>query len=190
MDSVVQRQGPLDDYAPIFAELAAHELTVSVALPLGQINLRGLDHEIAQAVAATFDGLTITGSINSCIAGSGSWSLCLGPDEWLLVVPKDEANDKMRDLAAQLAGKHASIVDVSSNRIALDVGGPKAASLFSSLTSFEMANLRPGRCAQTMLAKAQVIIHPHNEPATTRVLVRTSFARYLADIIVDAARFL
>ncbi len=190
MDRVVHRQSPLDDYPPMFADLAAHGLTVSVVPPLGQINLRGLDHEIAQAVAAACNGLDVTGPTNRCVAAGASWSLCLGPDEWLLVVPKDDTNDTVRDLAVGLAGKHASIVDVSSNRIALDVGGPKAVSLFSSLTSFDMTDLRPGRCAQTMLAKAQVIIHPLAAPTTYRVFVRPSFARYLADVIVDAARFL
>jgi sarcosine oxidase subunit gamma len=44
----------------------------------------------------------------------------------------------------------------------------------------------PGRCAQTLLAKAQVIIHQVNDAPTFHLYVRTSFAWYVAEWLLDA----
>ncbi|MGW0201911.1 sarcosine oxidase subunit gamma family protein, partial [Nonomuraea sp. NPDC003201] len=43
----------------------------------------------------------------------------------------------------------------------------------------------PGRCAQTMLARAQVVLVPREDGFL--VLVRSSFAAYLAEWLLDAA---
>jgi sarcosine oxidase subunit gamma len=47
-------------------------------------------------------------------------------------------------------------------------------------------SLGSDRCAQTLLAKAQVIIERREEPAFY-LYVRTSFAGYVADWLLDAA---
>jgi sarcosine oxidase, subunit gamma len=47
---------------------------------------------------------------------------------------------------------------------------------------------RGDRCAQTYLARAQVILLAQPEqPAALRILARSSFARYVADWLLDAA---
>jgi sarcosine oxidase subunit gamma len=46
---------------------------------------------------------------------------------------------------------------------------------------------RPGRCAQTLLGRAQVILQQVDETPTYHVLVRGSFAPYLAAWLADAA---
>ncbi len=40
-------------------------------------------------------------------------------------------------------------------------------------------------CAQTMLARAQVILHERSD--STGILVRPSFADYLVDWLIDAS---
>ena len=46
----------------------------------------------------------------------------------------------------------------------------------------------PGAAAQTMLGLAAVVLIPLNDTGTDyRILVRSSFARYLADWLIDAA---
>jgi sarcosine oxidase, subunit gamma len=189
MGDPVQRRGPLDGYGAVFAGLSAHGLRVDVAPTVAQINLRGTFNQVAAAVSATFDGAGLAQPTNAATHCGSLWTFCLGPDEWLLVATADHA-DGADKLAAHLAGRHASVVDVSANRVTLDIGGPNAAALFSSLCSLDLADLTSDRCAQTMLAKAQVLVHTVGDGATFRVFVRMSFARYLADAIVDAAAFL
>ena len=85
----------------------------------------------------------------------------------------------------------AAVVDVSANRTTISIAGPRARDLLAFGCSIDLdpRAFGPGRCAQTMLARAQVIIvpvGPEAEPAF-RVLVRPSFAAYLAAWLADAA---
>jgi sarcosine oxidase subunit gamma len=82
-------------------------------------------------------------------------------------------------------------VDVSANRTTISVGGPRARDLLAFGCSIDLDERRfkPGMCAQTLLARAGVIIVPVGpavEPAF-RILVRPSFAAYLAAWLADAA---
>ena len=48
--------------------------------------------------------------------------------------------------------------------------------------------VRPGTAAQTMLGQAGVVLIALDDTGTDyRILVRASFARYLADWLIDAA---
>ena len=108
-------------------------------------------------------------------------SLWLGPDEWLLLGPAGDGDRIVEQVAAELGGAHHSVVDVSANRVALELRGPGVRELLSKGCSID---LHPrvwtsGLCAQTMLAKAPVILHERD--GATRILVRTSFTDYLLD---------
>jgi sarcosine oxidase subunit gamma len=109
--------------------------------------------------------------------------LWLGPDEWLVVGGCDESR-----LRAAIGAEPASVVDVSAYRTTIRVAGAYARDLLAHGCSLDLHPSRfpVGRCAQTMLAHAPVILLPL--PAGGYwVLVRASFARYLADWLVDAA---
>ena len=114
-------------------------------------------------------------------------SLWLGPDEWLVLGPPGAGPAIVQELEAALDGLHRSIVDVSANRVALELSGPRAKEALSKGCSLDLhaRSWQPGMCAQTMLARAQVILH--ERPDTTGILVRPSFANYLVDWLVDAA---
>jgi sarcosine oxidase subunit alpha len=101
---------------------------------------------------------------------SGS-PLRLGPYWWLLVGAPDAA-----------AG-----VDVSAQRTTLELRGPRARDVLLTGCPLDLypAAFPVGACAQTLLGQAQVVLH-RNGPDTYRILVRSSFARYLADWLLDA----
>lgn len=108
-------------------------------------------------------------------------ALWLGPDEWLLMGPPDAGSWIVEEIDAALRGTHHSAVDVSASRVALDLLGPGITELLSKGCSLD---LHPrvwtvGSCAQTMLAKAPVILHKRE--GSTRILVRASFADYLME---------
>jgi sarcosine oxidase, subunit gamma len=115
--------------------------------------------------ATTWDGLDVV------------W---LGPDEWLVVGEAGTEGEIVRALSDVLAGRHASVVDVSANRIVFDL--PDALDLLSTACGLDLDPSRwtPGMCAQTLLGHAQVILHQRDE-RTTRVFVRPSFAGYLLE---------
>ncbi|MEA2555694.1 MAG: sarcosine oxidase, subunit gamma [Actinomycetota bacterium] len=109
----------------------------------------------------------------------GSDALWLGPDEWLLVA--DPAADH-----GATAPDAESVVDVGANRAVLDLIGPGVRDLLSKGCSLDLhaTRWRDGACAQTMLAKAPVILQQRGK--VTRVFVRPSFADYLVDWLLAA----
>jgi len=108
----------------------------------------------------------------------GRLVLWLGPDEWLVIGAAEP------DFPAA-----AAAVDVSANRVAFEVAGGDADDVLARGCSLDLERLEPGRCAQTLLARAQVILL-RPDAATLRILVRPSYADYarawLRDAIADA----
>lgn len=125
------------------------------------------------------------------VATVGDWdALWLGPDEWLVVGPPGAAPAIETMLCQALDPSRSSVVDVSANRTTLSVTGRHARDLLAKGTSIDLhpSVFGPGRCAQTLLARAQVILRQVDDEPTYHVLVRGSFASYLADWLVDATR--
>jgi sarcosine oxidase subunit gamma len=104
--------------------------------------------------------------------------LWLGPDEWLVV---GEHGDLVRQLDDALTGTHHSVVDVSASRIVFELRGAGRFDLLEQGCGLDLhpRSWRPGRCAQTLLARVPVILQERQE--ATRVFVRTSFAGHLVD---------
>ena len=114
-------------------------------------------------------------------------ALWLGPDEWLVVGPPDSEDE----LEAGLRASGATVVDVSANRTTLELRGPRARELleFGCPIDLHPRVFGPGRCAQTLLARASVLIwFVADDPEPVyRILARPSFAAYLAAWLADAA---
>ena len=106
--------------------------------------------------------------------------LWLGPDEYLVVAPDGDA---VPDVTGE------SVVDVSANRTTIELSGPHARDVLEKGMSIDLhpRSFGPGQCAQTLLARAQVIVRQVDDAPTYHVLVRGSFAPYLADWLADAS---
>jgi sarcosine oxidase subunit gamma len=117
--------------------------------------------------------------------------LWLGPDEWLIVGEPGTGPALEAALRAAIADGTGAVVDVSANRTTISVSGPRARDLlaFGCPIDLDERRFKPGMCAQTLLARANVLIAPVGpavEPAF-RIFVRPSFAGYLAAWLSDAA---
>ena len=107
---------------------------------------------------------------------AGATVLWLGPDEWLVL---GAAETDFPDAAAA--------VDVSANRVAFELSGGDAADVLAQGCALDLDRFEPGDCAQTLLARAQVILYLPTA-GTWRILVRPSFAGYLHAWLEDAIR--
>jgi sarcosine oxidase subunit gamma len=58
---------------------------------------------------------------------------------------------------------------------------------FGCSLDLEAPSFRPGRCAQTLLARAGVIVWQTDDAPTYRLLVRPSFVAYVLAWLDDAA---
>jgi sarcosine oxidase, subunit gamma len=142
---------------------------------LSMVNVR------AGSFSSPLPGPNRVGSLNS-------WDvLWLGPDEWLVVGPPGEA-PAIEALVRQAGAD--SVVDVSANRTTVEVAGPNARAVLAKGCSLDLHPrvFGPGQCAQTLLARAQVIVRQVDAEPTYHVLVRGSFAPYLAEWLADATR--
>jgi sarcosine oxidase, subunit gamma len=122
------------------------------------------------------------------VAGDASRAaLWLGPDEWLVVGPPGSE----MEFEAEFRATGATVVDVSANRTTLELRGPRFRELleFGCPIDLHPRVFGPGRCAQTLLARANVLIwYVADDPDPLyRLLVRPSFAAYVAAWLADAA---
>ena len=123
--------------------------------------------------------------------GQGHW-LWLGPDEWLVVRP--EGGDAAVAPAVETALRDATgssfltVVDVSANRVGLELRGDAVPDLLAFGCSLDLDDraFPSGACAQTMVARANVVVW-RLDATTWRLLVRPSFAAYLRAWLEDAA---
>ena len=114
-------------------------------------------------------------------------ALWLGPDDWLVVGTLGSEPQ----LEAEFADACATVVEVSANRTTLELRGRRARELleFGCPIDLHPSVFGPGRCAQTLLARANVLIWfvTEDPEPVYRVFVRPSFAPYVAAGLADAA---
>ena len=185
------RRSPLADYRDRFVALSAAtrgDILVREVPYLAQINFRAdpNDADIMQRLASTL-GFALPVLPNMATSHNDRRALWLGPDEWLIVGPDGEQEILGQALRDGLNGTVGSIVDVSANRTMLEVGGPKARELLSHGVPIDLdaRTFGPDRCAQTLLAKAQVVIERHRDEPF-HLYIRSSFAHYAAEWLLDA----
>ncbi|MFJ8108185.1 sarcosine oxidase subunit gamma [Streptomyces sp. NPDC096132] len=135
-------------------------------------------------------GLQLPLEPNTVVRTRELTALWLGPDEWLLVGQPDTQRDLESRVRAAAGDAHVSVTDVSAQRTTLLVAGPRAGDLLAHGCSLDLhpRAFGPGRCAQTTLGRTQVVLVARDEPGGGFwVLVRSSFAGYLTDWLLDAA---
>ena len=187
------RRSALADYADRVAALSGAsggELSVHELPFVTQINFRAdtKDANVMQRLAEAL-GFALPVIPNTVAATGDRRALWLGPDEWLLVGPGGQREALAQTLRHGLNGALGAIVDVSANRTLLEIRGPKARELLAHGVPIDLdaRSFGRGRCAQTLLAKAPVIVERRDDEAAFHLYVRSSFAGYLADWLLDAA---
>jgi len=155
---------------------------------LAQIGIRARSPE-GRAAASSALGCPLPEAPNTTSAASDEQSvLWLGPSEWLIVGPPDSEATLEATLGVALAGGLGAVVDLSANRTTLELRGPHVGDVLAKGCALDLHRraFTPGRCAQTMVARAAVILEQRDDAPTYRLFVRGSFAGYLTDWLHDA----
>jgi sarcosine oxidase, subunit gamma len=144
-----------------------------------------LDVRVDPSTAAS---LGLPAAPNTATTTGDRDALWLAPDEWLVVGAPGVAGAIADELGRSLDGLHHSVVDVSANRVALELAGPSRHDLLASACPIDLhpRSWGEGRCAQSVFGAAQVLLHERDE--VTRLFVRPSFADYVVDLLLVAAR--
>lgn len=169
---------------------ALHRLGVREIRFLAQIDLRAdpTDEALMAAIAADL-GFSLPLTPNTARGSGDRFGLWLGPGEWLIVALPGSGTELERLLRAAAGGAFATTVDVSAGRAAIDLAGVYAREALEAGCSIDLHPrvFGPGSCAQTLLARVNVILWQLSDEPRYRLLVRPSFTRYIARWLADAS---
>ena len=161
-----------------------------VELPfLGHINLRGRsDNGGFMKQAKKVLGVGLPGDPNTWLQSGDLKIYWLGPDEWLIVAPEGRQQELEQQLRTALSKMFSSVTDVSSGQTMLRISGTKARAVLQKGCSLDLHGrvFKPGDCAQTLLAKAGMMISCVDESPTYELVIRRSFSDYVGLWLLDA----
>ena len=172
---MAETRSPLAHRADDLAWVHAAEISSLV-----QIDVRCEPHDAAR-LGFPLRPNTVTGDMTRGV-------LWLGPDEWLVVGLPGSTAAILRALEASLGGAHHSVVDVSASRAVIQMTAVERHRLLASGCSLDLdprGGWVPGVCAQTLFARAPVLLQELVN--ATRIFVRPSFAEYVVDRMLAAA---
>jgi sarcosine oxidase, subunit gamma len=180
------RTHPLEAWSVAFERLPdTVGITVEPFVAMVDVRLGTVSPE-----ARTRLGVDLPTIANTWVPADGGRAAWLGPDEWLLssiMETPEELEARVRAAVLPLGG---SATDVSAQRIGLWLTGARVRDVLAKGCSIDLHPRVFGRgsSAQTMLGQAGVVLLALSGAGDDYVvLVRSSFAGYLADWLLDAA---
>ncbi|KOX13322.1 sarcosine oxidase subunit gamma [Nocardiopsis sp. NRRL B-16309] len=160
---------------------------------LTQLTVRARD---AVAVARMGEALGVAFPADPCTStrGGGPFGdvevLWMGPDEFLVVAGPDRRALVEDALRAAVRPARGAVVDTSAQRTTLALSGPHARDVLAHGCAIDLhpSAAPTGTCVQTLLARAGVVLRVDDaECDAFTLLVRSSFAEYLAAWLCDAS---
>ncbi|SJN52794.1 Aminomethyltransferase [Vibrio ruber DSM 16370] len=193
----------MDQYASVPAQTPLHMskkatvvsnsevagVTMKEIALLGHLTLRGDSHDqgVIDAVAKVL-GLPLP-TLPLTSAEKDDKAICwMSPDEWLILVPGEQAYDVEVALREYLSG-HFSIVNQSGGQTVIELSGPQAVSLLKKSTTLDVhpKEFPVGKIAGSVLAKSSAIFRRADEQRW-QIIVRRSFADYIWRWFSDAGK--
>ena len=189
MADTLERRSPLQPWAAQFARLPNSVAIVEEPF-VTMVDLRLDPSGPGAAAAAELLGVALPTAASAYAKNADTTVISLGPDEWLVTgtaLAGPELEARLREAVAPHGG---AAVDVSGQRTTLRLRGPHSRDVLAKGCALDLhpRAFSEGTAAQTMLGQAGVILLAVNGTGDGyRILVRSSFARYLADWLLDAA---
>jgi sarcosine oxidase subunit gamma len=187
-NGALARRGPLQSWTERFAALP--DTVQVVAKPfVAMADLRVDPAGPAAADVARHLGVDLPTAPSTYAETDSVRVIWLGPDEWLVTSPFRTPRELEAGLRDAVAGRGA-VVDVSGQRTTLWLTGADARDVLSGGCAIDLhpTAFRRGAAAQTSLGLTGVVLVALDDTATSyEILVRSSFAPYLASWLLDAA---
>jgi sarcosine oxidase, subunit gamma len=185
----MQRRPALAEIDPArVSGLSPDTLAIRLLPPRARFSLR-VDPALLPAGGRVAD-FSLDVAVNRRTATATRTAMRLGPNEWLLRAAESEAAQVAGDVGAALAGRHFSLVDVSHSRIGLAVSGARAAQTMNAGCPLDLSpvGFPVGMATRTLLGKCEVILAKTDEQPAFEIECGRSFASYLRDFLLEAAR--
>ena len=189
MAETLVRTNPLSLWAARFARLPNSVAIVEEPF-VTMVDLRVDPSGPGGPAAAELLGVELPIAASTYAKNADTTVIWLGPDEWL-VTGTSLAGPKLEARLREALAPHGGVaVDVSGQRTTLRLRGAYSRDVLAKGCALDLhpRAFGEGTAAQTMLGQAGVILLAVNGIGDDyRILVRSSFARYLADWLLDAA---
>ncbi len=184
----VVRRSPVAHLAVRLTDAGDSGVSIRELPFLAQVGVRVAAQSPGADAAAGVLGFALPLVPNTTATAGGLTALWLGPDEWLVVGASGTDEALEDDLSRALAGGLGAVVGLSANRTAIELRGPGAREVLAHGCALDLhpRAFSRGRCAQTLVARAQVILEQTSDEPAYRLFVRGSFAGYLAAWLLDA----
>lgn len=156
----------------------------------GVLNIRGKpETKEFMASAKNVLGFPLPTEPNTVTCSNGLSALWLGPDEWMVIVEDRQPEKLATAMDDLLVDVFASVTDVTGGHTVFNVSGSKAKDLLEKGCTIDLHPTAFGvsACAQTLIAKANVVIRYLDDTSSFDLVVRSSFASYLQQWLHDAA---
>jgi sarcosine oxidase, subunit gamma len=165
------------------------------ALDAASRNATGLRLEAEAQVAATnlrvdpavLDELPV--APNTWVSGNDGQIIWLGPDEWLVTSTTEKPHELEARLGSVVRPHGGAATDVSAQRTSIRLSGHHARDVLATGCALDLhpAAFPAGTAAQSTVGQAPALLLALGSN-DFRVFVRSSFAGYLADWLLDAAK--
>ncbi|MFD9889278.1 sarcosine oxidase subunit gamma [Amycolatopsis sp. NPDC059027] len=180
------RRSPLAEQATRLASLAP-ALRVAEEPFLTQLTVRVRDDAAVARLGAAL-GVALPTTPCTFSRGAGAVEICwMGPDEYLVLGTRPELEDVVRSALGDAPG---AVVDVSGQRTLVTLSGPRVRDVLAHGCSVDLhpAVAGTGTCVQTLLARTGIVLLVRDAARDEfAVLVRSSFAAYFGEWLIDAA---
>lgn len=189
MAETLTATSPLQGYRDKFANVPP-SVELSEEPFVAMLDLRVDADGPAASEASAILGLQLPNTPSTYVGTDTLTAIWMAPDEWLITggtVPAVALETQLRSAVGEHGG---AAIDVSAQRTTIRLSGANARDLLAKGCSLDLhpTVFRKGTAAQTMIGQAGVVLIALDEAGTDyRILVRSTFARYLADWLIDAA---
>ncbi|HQU66607.1 MAG TPA: sarcosine oxidase subunit gamma family protein [Albidovulum sp.] len=121
------------------------------------------------------------------VTGDGKAAAWMSPDELLILVPYEEAQETVAALEKALEGEHHLVADVSDARAVFTIRGPKADQVLMKLCPVDLAGLAEGEIRRTRAAQVAAAFWKSGPEEFTLVSFR-SVAGYVMGLLETSSR--
>ena len=177
-----KRTQPLEAWSDAFASCRTRS-----ASPWSRTSRRSTSGSV---ILSAWPAITLPTVPNTWVPADTGYAVWLGPDEWLLTSTADAPEELEARVRAAVVPLGGSAADVSAQRIILRLTGERVRDVLAKGCSIDLHPRAFGRgsSAQTTLGQAGVVLLALSDAGDDYlILVRSSFAGYLADWLLDAS---
>jgi sarcosine oxidase, subunit gamma len=162
------------------------ELALVPLGPHSQINLRARSGAVERVAKCL--SIPVLPSPNRFAPTPRGDCFWLGPEEWLVVGPPSARAELLEALERAIGPEDGAAVDLSASRVLFELQGSRARDVLASCCALDLHPRAFGtdQCAQTLVAKARVLLSQTDEAPTYRIFVRPSLVSYVVSWLSDA----